>query len=618
MNIDSARRTSVGISFNGTDISNSIMPYFLSLTYTDCEEGETDDLQIKLQDRDGIWLEKWLNQAIGAVSYTPAPSNETGVVTQSGYNPNTSPEYEYSRKLELINAKAYISPSSEEPFCTISGTYYFWQYSSVNGKIRITDSANGTDGAFFWISSDDFARGLVFKTFVEQDPALDYSVKAEASNKADVGQLSGSYMSLADHRAATVEKTINNSIANNHHVEPKTGMMLFLDRIPVFSDSHKPGSNVKSGYYFIWDATVVNGRIRITDLRENVGQPGKVVGWVVKGNVERSIVEVLSGIGSIINEGTTVEEEADHSSLLFISSYITRHNWHSDGKDDVIHCGDFELDEVSVSGPPATISLKASSLSFATTIRQTKKTKAWEKYKLSGIAEEMAKQNGMTCMFLSSYNPSYDRVEQYNMSDIKFLSKLCTDAGISLKATSNMLVLFDQSEYEKGNVVMKIKRGDNSYTKYKLLAGKAGKQYTSCRVSYVTPSGQLIEATAKTEDYSEETSGAQQSKVPKVKEIEESEITEQQSEQQLVIHAKVNSIAEAQTLAEKLLRFYNKFERSVSFTLPGNHTLVAGVCIEIDNWGAFSGKYIIKKAVHKVDNSGYTTQIELRKVLEGY
>ena len=38
----------------------------------------------------------------------------------------------------------------------------------------------------------------------------------------------------------------------------------------------------------------------------------------------------------------------------------------------------------------------------------------------------------------------------------------------------------------------------------------------------------------------------------------------------------------------------------------------------LKGWGGYDGKYIIKQAVHKLDGSGYTTQISLRMVLEGY
>ena len=63
-----ARRAAVEIAFAGADITKSIRPYLESLTYTDNEADKADDLQIQLQDRDSIWMEKWLVEAIEAAS----------------------------------------------------------------------------------------------------------------------------------------------------------------------------------------------------------------------------------------------------------------------------------------------------------------------------------------------------------------------------------------------------------------------------------------------------------------------------------------------------------------------------------------------------------------------
>lgn len=102
-NKEQARRTTAAIVFGGTDISRSILPYLLSLTYTDNEEDEADDLQIKLQDRDGIWLEKWLNDAIDAAASTvavSAASDAAGgtytVTANSGLNVRSGPGTGYS------------------------------------------------------------------------------------------------------------------------------------------------------------------------------------------------------------------------------------------------------------------------------------------------------------------------------------------------------------------------------------------------------------------------------------------------------------------------------------------------------------------------------------------
>jgi len=67
---DISRRTDVEVFFDGVNISKSLRKYFISMTYTDCEEDEADDLQILIEDRNEVWLTKWLNNAIQAAAST--------------------------------------------------------------------------------------------------------------------------------------------------------------------------------------------------------------------------------------------------------------------------------------------------------------------------------------------------------------------------------------------------------------------------------------------------------------------------------------------------------------------------------------------------------------------
>ena len=110
---------------------------------------------------------------------------------------------------------------------------------------------------------------------------------------------------------------------------------------------------------------------------------------------------------------------------------IKLRNGNNDGKDAVLDCGQFELDSIDAQGPPATVTIKATSLAFSNTVRQTLKSKSWENITLSEIAGQIARQNGMGVLFESEFNPRYFRVEQYQTSDIAFLQKLCHNSGCS-------------------------------------------------------------------------------------------------------------------------------------------------------------------------------------------
>lgn len=58
-----SRRTAVEVSFGGANVTKSIRPYLLGMTYTDNEE---DGLQLRLQDLNRLWREKWITPLLRA------------------------------------------------------------------------------------------------------------------------------------------------------------------------------------------------------------------------------------------------------------------------------------------------------------------------------------------------------------------------------------------------------------------------------------------------------------------------------------------------------------------------------------------------------------------------
>ena len=488
---DLARRASMEIAFAGVDITSSIRPYFLSATYIDNEEDATDDFQIKLHDRDGIWMEKWLASAVDAAvataSETTFASSATSymVTPKIGLNVRSGPSTSY-KKLGALVCGTVVEVSSIE-----------------NGWAAIQFSGQ---------------KAYVSAQYLQEVRDGEASTSVEAVYTVVAGDtLSG----IAAKYGTTYQKLAElNGISNPNLIYP--------------------GQKIKI--------------------------PGSKTG-------------------------------ATTSTGLKIQAVIVRQNWNGDGKDKVLDCGQFELDDVSASGPPATITIKATALPYTSQVRQTEKSRAWENIKLSGIVKQMAEENGMTYIFESANDPFYERVEQFKTSDIAFLSSLCHDAGDSLKTTNNIIVVFDQAAYEAKPSARTIKNGDGSYTKYKLGIGSTDTKYSSCRVRYTDPgTGKVIEAIAYAEDYK----------------------ADAESNQQLEVTAKVSSVAEAKALASKRLRLHNKFDKSATFTLPGDPDLLAGVTITLEGWGAWAGKYIIKQAKHTVGSTGYETQIQLRRVLEGY
>ena len=276
-----ARRVSPRLFFQWTDVTQAVLPYLLALVYTDSEEDAADDLQLQLQDRDDLWLERWMLDAVdGAASgSTPGAAANYKVTARTGLNVRTGPGTGYA----CCGALPFGTPIQ------VSGVQNGW------AKVRYS----GRDA----------------------------------------------YVSAA-----------------------------YLEQ-----------------------------------------QGGAAAGG--------------GGGGFAIQASLLVE------------------NWHSDGRDYVLDCGQFELAEISGSGPPDVLTLKASALPYSTPIRQTPRSRVWENYKLSGIAREIAAAHGMACLYLVDQDPEYQRTEQFKTSDIAFLSGLCHGAGLSLKVTNHMLVVFDQASY---------------------------------------------------------------------------------------------------------------------------------------------------------------------------
>lgn len=492
-----ARRTEAEIAVGGVDITASMRPYVESVTYTDNESDKADDLQIKLHDRDNLWLQQWLAEMIDAAAVSTVGAASSGptsyrVTPKIGLNVRIGPGTD-CRKLGALTCGTVVEVSSiENGWAAIryqSRTAYVCaSYLSPVGETAGTGGA----GTVYTAIRGDTLSGIA-------------------------AQYGTTWRVLADY----------NGIANPNFI---------------------------------------------------------LVGQQIK---------IPSGAGSM---DIRASQSSGRIDTLKLQAVIVQKNWTGDGTDKLLDCGQFELDAIDASGPPATVTIKGTSLPYRAQIRQTKKSHAWENMRLSDIAKEMAAANGMICMYESAMDPFYSHVEQIKTSDISFLSVLCRNAGISLKATNSILVLFDQAAYESKAAVFSIRRGSGTYTKYNLHMGTADTQYASCRVSYTPPLGKCIEAVTTVEDYK----------------------ADAKNNQQLEITARVFSIAEAKALAEKLLRMHNKYAKTATFTLPGNPNLAAGVTVMLEDWGAFAGKYIISQAKHTVGGSGYTTQVKLRKVLEGY
>lgn len=271
-----------------------------------------------------------------------------------------------------------------------------------------------------------------------------------------------------------------------------------------------------------------------------------------------------------------------------IEATIVTRNWNRPGESRSLYCGSFEIDEVEITEPPMTVSVKAVSVPRTSNLRNEAKTRAWEDYTLSRIAKDIADGGGVNLDFLSSHNPQYDRTDQVQTPDLQYLLGLCHNAGLALKVTDGRMIIYDEKEFEGKPSVTTIKREDKRIISVNFKSKMAG-TFAKTAVSYHDT---LLDETHEAESTDDESPD---------------------NGQVQIVNQRVRSVSEAQDLADKKHYQANKKEVTGSLTLAGDLGIVAAVNVTAVGWGRFDGDYFVESAKHSYSTSGYTTTIEVRE-----
>lgn len=139
-------------------------------------------------------------------------------------------------KITLNRTAMYASSTTSKISSYKSGVYYVWSPKAVNGRIRITN---------------------------------------KASNVGVVGAVSG-----------WIKVSSIGLVLESTPAQITTGLKISLKKAPLYASSisNKVVAH-KSGTYYVWSKSVVNGRIRITNSAANVGKTNKITGWISKDSI---------------------------------------------------------------------------------------------------------------------------------------------------------------------------------------------------------------------------------------------------------------------------------------------------------------------------------------------
>lgn len=278
--------------------------------------------------------------------------------------------------------------------------------------------------------------------------------------------------------------------------------------------------------------------------------------------------------------------------------------------------GLFEIDEIECSAIPSETKIKAVSVPNNTTLRGEGRTRSWEGYTIQKIAQDIANNAGMQLNFSSKDNPTLERVEQTEQSDLAFLDKLCQDNGLSLKVTDNQIVIFDMADMEAAEpsliFVRPTMKGLDTSVSIDVNSNDMNSESTLKRLK---PTSWRFTSSVRDVYKSCTVEHSQGKKKAKISATFTDPIKTEGK--MLLVKKDVKSVEEAERMARKELREKNKDEVTGSITCMGDTNLSAGLTVTVKGFGKFDGKYILSQVKHSL-GSGYTCSVDLRRCLNGY
>lgn len=274
-----------------------------------------------------------------------------------------------------------------------------------------------------------------------------------------------------------------------------------------------------------------------------------------------------------------------------ITLQIVAEKWRGSNKPVALSCGEFAIDEIEDCGAKDITAIKAAAITAESAIRQNERCQAWEQVNLKQVADEIGERNGVNVVMATDYNPIFTRREQLYKSDVRFLADLCREVGLSLKFTSNALVIYSRYEYGNKEAVRTFERGKEGIKTDKIRQASNDTGYGKCIIRY---------------------------KSPNTKELIEYAYIHSDSGKTMQIIRRAASTEEAKRTALYAIKEKNCGEYTGVIECEGDITLSTGNVVMIQGYGAPDGKYIITKTIHSIRGNIYDTKIFIEKILEGY
>lgn len=259
-----------------------------------------------------------------------------------------------------------------------------------------------------------------------------------------------------------------------------------------------------------------------------------------------------------------------------------------DGAGGMLPCGVFEMDEPDASGNREgdTMTIRGVAAPITKALR-TEKTRAFEKQTLRQIVQKVAGETGLSIEG-DIEDQRFERVTQRRERDLEFLTRLAQDTGHYFSARGNRAVFTSIRSIDGQAAALAISHTQIGKTllDYR-IRDQAADTYSKAKV------------TALDEDKKEKI------------EAEEEDSDVKTGDTLRIAGERVENVAQAKALAKSRLHFKNRKKRSGSVSVVGDVRLLAGVIVDLIDFGKYSGPLLVDRSSHTMTRSGYTSSAEL-------
>lgn len=261
--------------------------------------------------------------------------------------------------------------------------------------------------------------------------------------------------------------------------------------------------------------------------------------------------------------------------------------------------GQFDVDEVGLSGSPSTVQIRALAAGVQQKVR-TRRSRGYEDTTLAEVVARVAKR--MRIELKSEIDPiPIDRLTQYQESDLQFLNRLAEQYGHVCKVMDNntSLVFWRRDAHYEAEPVRTLRPRDVSSWDAR---DKIGDVPANVKTQYHDPQKKSLRTGQVGNGETGLTTAGEVSS----------------SADDLMLTQRAGSQAAADVQARAALDRQALERTKVELTLPGDVSLLAGAMVLLKEWGRLGGRYVINHATHAVSrSSGYTVTLRLARTKAG-